>query len=49
MVYLRYPNPGAVFSVGPMSWRGCLSYHDYDHPVSRITDNVLRKFVAEEG
>ena len=49
MVYPRYPNPGAVFSVGSMSSCGCLSYHDYDHPVSRFTDNVLRKFVAEEG
>ena len=49
MVYLRYPNAGAVFSVGSISWCGCLSYHDYDNPVSRITDNVLRKFVTEEG
>ena len=47
MVYLRYPNAGAVFSVGSISWCGCLSYHRYDNAVSRITDNVLRKFAAE--
>ena len=47
MVYLRYPNAGAVFSVGSISWCGCLSYHGYDNTVSRITDNVLRVFAAE--
>ena len=47
MVYLRYPNEGAVFSVGSISWCGCLSYNNYDNSVSKITDNVLRRFAAE--
>jgi N,N-dimethylformamidase len=36
---------GAVFSVGSISWCGSLSFADYDGPVSRITENVLRRFV----
>lgn len=47
MVYLPYPNDGAVFSVGSISWCGCLSYRNYDNSVSRITDNVLRRFAAD--
>ena len=47
MVYLPYPNRGAVFSVGSISWCGCLSYNDYDNSVSKITDNVLTRFSAE--
>ena len=44
MVYFETPNGGAVFSVGSIAWRGCLSYGDYDNNVSRITENVLRRF-----
>jgi N,N-dimethylformamidase len=49
MVYLEYPNDGAVFSVGSISWCGCLSYNGYDNNVSRITENVLRKFASSAG
>ena len=44
MVYLEYPNGGAVFSTGSVTWSGCLFYNDYSNNVSRITENVLRKF-----
>ena len=44
MVYFEGPNDGAVFSVGSISWCGSLSYNDYDNNVSRITENVLRRF-----
>lgn len=37
---------GAVFSVGSMSWAGALSHDDYDNNVSRITRNVLDRFLA---
>ena len=47
MVYIDYPNGGAVFSVGSISWCGSLSYNSYDNNVSRVTDNVLRGFAAE--
>ena len=48
MVYCRYPNEGAVFSTGSISWSGCLYYHGYDNNVSRITENVLRAFSTLE-
>jgi N,N-dimethylformamidase len=44
LVYVEYPKGGAVFSVGSMSWCGCLFYNKYNNNVSRITENVLRKF-----
>ncbi|MDA1189777.1 MAG: hypothetical protein O2854_08905, partial [Chloroflexi bacterium] len=45
MVYFETPNDGAVFSVGSISYIGCLSYNDYDNNISRITENVLRRFI----
>lgn len=45
MVYFETARGGAVFSVGSMSWCGSLSHKDYDNNVSRITENVLRKFL----
>ena len=44
MVYYEGPNGGAVFSVGSISWCGCLSWNGCDNNVSRITGNVLRRF-----
>ena len=44
LVYLAYPNGGAVFSAGAICWRGALSAYDYDNTVSRVTENVLRRF-----
>ncbi|MBM4257039.1 MAG: LamG domain-containing protein [Deltaproteobacteria bacterium] len=48
MVYFECAKGGAVFSTGSIAWCGSLSYNNYDNNVSRITDNVLRRFVAEE-
>ena len=48
MVYFEYPNGGAVFSVGSISWNGALFYHEYDNTVARITDNVLKRFSSDE-
>ena len=36
----------AVFAVGAISWCGSLSHNGYDNNVSRITANVLRKFMS---
>jgi N,N-dimethylformamidase len=47
MVYFECPNGGAVFSTGSIAWCGSLSYNNYDNNVSRVTDNVLRRFVAD--
>jgi len=49
MVYFEYPAGGAVFAVGSIGWDGCLSYNDYDNNVSRITDNVLRRFRSDHS
>ena len=48
IVFYEGPKGGAVFSVGSISWCGALSHNDYDNDVSRMTDNVLRRFISEE-
>jgi N,N-dimethylformamidase len=48
MVFFELPDGGAVFSASSISWCGSLSQNDYDNPVSRITENVLRRFAAPE-
>jgi N,N-dimethylformamidase len=47
LVYFEYPKGGAVFSVGSIDWLGCLSYNGYENNVSRITENVLRRFASD--
>ena len=47
MVYFEYPKGGAVFSASSIAWCRALSHNGYDNNVSRITDNVLRRFAAE--
>ena len=44
MVYLEYPNDGAVFSVGSIAWCGALSANGYANNVATVTRNVLRRF-----
>jgi N,N-dimethylformamidase len=46
MVYFETPNGGAVFSVGSITFCGSLSHEGYRNNISRITDNVLRRFAA---
>lgn len=38
---------GAVFSVGSMSYMGSLPHNGYDNAISRLTLNVLRRFMDE--
>ena len=47
MVYFEYPRGGAVFSTSSITWDSCLSYNDYQNDVSRITENVLRRFQSD--
>ncbi|MQA29945.1 MAG: hypothetical protein GEU82_08920 [Luteitalea sp.] len=47
LAYLEYPNGGAVFATGSIAWSGSLSYDNYTNNVSRITENVLRRFVSD--
>ena len=48
MVFFEGPHGSAVFSTGSIAWCGSLSHNDYDNNVSRITENVLRRFDSEE-
>ena len=45
VVFFECPNGGAMFSTGSIAWAGSLAHADYDNPVSRITANVLERFL----
>lgn len=45
MVFFEMPEGGAVFSAGSIAYSGALSARNYDNPVSRITENVVRRFL----
>jgi N,N-dimethylformamidase len=45
MTFFETPGGGAVFSVGSIAWPGSLAHNDYDNNVSRISANVLRRFL----
>ncbi|MEQ5843776.1 hypothetical protein N0A02_30415 [Paraburkholderia acidicola] len=47
IVFFETPNNGAVFSVGSIAWCSALSYNNYDNSVSRLTENVVRSFMAD--
>lgn len=44
MVYSKGTAGSEVFSTGSIAWCGSLSSSGYDNDVSRITENVLRRF-----
>ncbi len=46
MVYIEMLGGGGVFSTGSIAWCSSLSHNQYDNNVSRITENVLRKFLS---
>jgi N,N-dimethylformamidase len=48
IVFFETPNNGAVFTVGSIAWAGSLFHNSYDNNVSRITGNVLRRFLDSE-
>ena len=48
MVLVPYPQGGAVFSVGSISWCGGLSVDDYTSDVSVVTRNVLDAFLRPD-
>jgi N,N-dimethylformamidase len=45
LAFFETPAGGAVFSAGSIAWCGSLSHNGYDNNVSRITANVLRRFL----
>ncbi len=48
IVYFTTKNGGAVFSTSSISWCGSLLHNDCDNNVSRMTANVLRRFMEDE-
>jgi N,N-dimethylformamidase len=46
-LYISYtpPNGGAVFSTSSIAWAGALSHNGYQNNVSRLTENVIRRFL----
>ena len=48
MVFYELPNGGAVFSTASITWCGALSHNNYKNNVSRITENVLRRFLEPD-
>jgi N,N-dimethylformamidase len=45
MAFFEAANGGAVFSTGSIAWADALAHNGYDNNVSRITDNVVRRFL----
>jgi N,N-dimethylformamidase len=41
------PSGGALFCTSSIAWAGSLSHNNYDNNVSRITANVLERFLNE--
>ena len=48
MTFFETPGGGAVFSVGSITWGASLPHNGYDNNVSRLTGNVVRRFLAQE-
>jgi len=46
IVWFETPGGGAVFSVGSITFCGSLSHNGYDNGVSRMLENVVRRFMA---
>ena len=45
MVFFETPGGGAVWSTGSIAWATSLASNGFDNNVSRITENVLRRFL----
>lgn len=49
MVFFATPAGGAVFSTGSIAWSGSLAHDGFRNNVARITGNVVRRFLADDG
>ena len=49
IVFYETNNGGAVFSTGSIAWCTSLQCNGSDNNVSRITKNVISRFVSEES
>jgi N,N-dimethylformamidase len=48
ITYFTTKSGGGVFSTSSISWCGSLAHNGYDNNVSRMTANVLRRFMEDE-
>lgn len=46
LVFFETPSGGAVFSASSIAWSASLEHENYENDVARISENVLRRFVA---
>jgi N,N-dimethylformamidase len=46
IVYFETTRGGAVFSTGSITFCGSLSHNNYDNNISRLLENLLRRFAA---
>ena len=46
MTYFESAGGGAVFAASSIAWSGALSFGEYENNVSRITANVLDRFIG---
>jgi N,N-dimethylformamidase len=51
LTYFEAPGGGAVFATSSIAWSGALSHAGYENNISRITGNVLDRFIrgADDG
>jgi N,N-dimethylformamidase len=47
IVYFDTEADGAVFSTGSITFCGSLSHNHYDNKISRMLENVLRRFAGD--
>lgn len=47
LVYFPTPRGGGVFSTGSIAYCGALSHNGYDNSISRLTHNVLDRFLQD--
>ena len=47
IVYFETTAGGAVFSVGSITFCGSLSHNNYQSNISRMLENVLRRFLTK--
>ena len=48
LTFFETPQGGAVFSTGSIAWIGSLSWDNFDNNVSRVTGNVLQRFLDDQ-
>ena len=48
MTFFETPGGGAVFSTGSITWGASLPHNGYDNNVSKLSENVLKRFLADE-